>query len=109
MIALKNLINCTLEKAEKVKQKNGTMILTYNKVDDYRICVNELDDQVSATVYGANINKVYRVYSPRKRLENFIKTKNNSTDDNISKYYLNIDGVRYKIVSSKNNHIDIEL
>lgn len=109
MKQLRRLKDCELQKSIKKKQANGTYISDYETISKYKIVLQELIDQVSASVYGANINKTYRVSSPYNCLENFMKTKSTDGEDNISKYYLLIDTKRYKIVSVKNKYLDIEL
>lgn len=106
---LRRLKPCTLQIASKVKQKNGTFIDTYENKEDYKGILQELNDEVSANVYGANINKTFRLSTPYNKLENYLSTKLNNSEDNISKYYLLIDSKRYKVISVKSKWVDIEL
>lgn len=78
------------------------------KVGEYKVVVQELTDNVSATIYGANINKMLRMSSVNKILEILLKSKLNNTSDNISKYRITyLDNV-FKIVDVKSKYFDIE-
>lgn len=106
---IRDLIDCELQISDKIKQSNGISIVTYQKIKDYKIALKELIDEVSASIYGANINKTYRICSPHAELEKFLSSKLNNTNDNISKYYILINEKRYKIISVKFKWVDIEL
>lgn len=106
---LRRLINVTLKKAVIVKQENGSRLEEYEIIDDYEVSKENLDDQVSASIYGASIIKMLRIKSPLSKLENYLETKLNNTTDNISKYYIFIGNNKYKIKSVRNKGIDIEL
>ena len=106
---LRRLINVTLKKAVIVKQENGSRLEEYEIIDDYEVSKENLDDQVSASIYGASIIKMLRIKSPLSKLENYLETKLNNTTDNISKYYFFIGENKYKIKSVGNKGIDIEL
>ena len=97
-----------LKVTTKTKQANGSYVETYSKVADYKVILQELVDEVSASIYGANLNKTYRVSSPRRTLEIYLRSKLNNTSDNISKYCLFIQNKQYKIVSVKEHWVDIE-
>ena len=43
-----------------------------------------------------------------KDLENYLKTKVDNKEDNLSLYFIILDNTRYKIVSVKDNGIKIE-
>ena len=106
---LRYLENAYLKKATKTKQENGTYIETFIDVEIYRVQEQELDDEISASIYGANINKMLRIKSVRNELENYLYTKVNNKQDNISFYYIEINNRRYKIVSVNAKGIDLEL
>ena len=108
MTQLRRLIDCRLDKGTKVKQSNGTFITTYEKVDDYKVTYQEVTDTVSASIYGADINKVSRIDSPHNLLEKYLSSKLVNDEDNISKYTIVIDGIRYSIISVRSQWIDIE-
>lgn len=102
--------NVELLKATKEKQKNGTYINIYDTIDKYKVKkLNITDDEVSATIYGANITKMLRISSPSRNLENFLMSKVGNQQDNISYYYIKINNNIYKINSVSQEKIDIEL
>ena len=107
---LRYLKPITLKKAEKIKQSNGTYTNIYNKIEDYRVQMQDLtDDEVSATIYGANITKMLRISSPLGELEEYLLPKVDNKQDNISYYYIFIGTKTYKIVSVAEDRIDMEL
>lgn len=109
MKQLRRLNECVLQKSIKEKQDNGTYKDSYIDIDEYKITLQELTDQVSANIYGANINKIYRITSPYHKLENYLLTKLTNNNDNISKYFVYLKSNRYKVISLKTKWIDIEL
>ena len=106
---LRYLTNVTLKKTVIVKQENGSRLEEYEIVNNYKVSKENLDDQVSASIYGASIIKMLRIKSPLSKLENYLETKLNNTTDNISKYYIFVGNNKYKIRSVGNKGIDIEL
>lgn len=107
---LRYLKPITLKKAEKIKQSNGTYTNIYNKIEDYKVQMQDLtDDEISATLYGANITKMLRLSSPLGELEKYLLPKVDNKSDNISQYYIFIGDRTYKIVSVSKTRIDIEL
>lgn len=106
---LRYLKEVKLKKATKTKQNNGTYTNIYIDVGTYKIQTQDLtDDQVSATIYGADIRKMLRISSPLKDLENYLLPKVDNLQDNISLYYIEYDRHLYKIKSVSNNRIDLE-
>lgn len=105
---LRYVISSMLIKATKTKQTNGTYIETYTKIADYNIQEQELTDEVSASIYQADLNKITRIKSINGELEIYLKGKLINETDNISKYYIVIDDTKYKIVSVRKNWIDIQ-
>lgn len=97
-----------LMKAKKQKQPNGAMVNVYETIQTYRVQVRDLNDEVSATIYGANINKMKRVSTALSDLETFLISKLDNKEDNISLYYLKIDGTVYGIKSVQESGINIE-
>ena len=86
---LRYLTPITLKKASKVKQANGTYNNTYEDIDNYNVQMQNLtDDEVSATIYGAKINKMLRFTSPLNKLEKYLLPKVDNKQDNISDYYI---------------------
>ena len=105
---LRYLKSVDLKKATKTKQPNGTYIDTLTLIDSYSIQTQELNDDVSASIYGADLNKITRIKSVNRELEVYLKSKLNNDDDNISKYYIIMDDTQYKIKSVRENWIDIQ-
>ncbi|MBR4486116.1 hypothetical protein IKS57_01935 [bacterium] len=107
---LRYLKEVTLKKATKVKQLNGSYKNIYNDIDTYKVQTQDLtDDVVSATIYGANINKILRLSSPLNKLEQYLLPKVDNKQDNISSYYIEFNNKLYKINSVAIDKIDIEL
>lgn len=106
---LRYLKSVDLKKATKTKQPNGTYIDTLTLVSSYSIQTQELNDEISASIYGADLNKITRIKSVNRELEVYLKSKVNNEEDNISKYFIFIDNVQHKIKSVRENWIDISL
>jgi hypothetical protein len=106
---LRYLKSVDLKKATKTKQPNGTYIDTLTLVSSYSVQTQELSDDVSVSIYGADLNKITRIKSVNRELEVYLKSKVNNEEDNISKYFIIIDGYQHKIKSVRENWIDIEL
>lgn len=107
---LRYLKPITLKKAEKQKQSNGTYKNTYNVISVHNVQLQNItDDEVSATIYGSNINKMLRLSSPLGKLEEYLLPKVDNKEDNISYYYIFIGTRIYKIVAVAEDRIDIEL
>ena len=109
MKQLRYLIDAEVDKADRARQDNGVMLSSYSKVAESKIQVQELTDEISASIYGADVNRMYRVSSPRYSLEAFLFSKVNNSSDNVSLYSLVINGLRYRIVTVRKNWVDIEL
>lgn len=106
---IKNLEKATLKKATKQKTGTGSLInASYTKIDDYRIQKQTLQDEVSTTMYGSDVNKMLRIASPLHRLERYLLPKVDNKEDNISYYYLFYNEVQYKIVAVRDYYIDLE-
>lgn len=104
---LRYLENVILKKATKITQTNGVKMNTYEEIKTYKIQKQDIEDEISATIYGADINEMIRISSIRYELEQYLETKNNNTGDNVSKYYIFYKGFIYKIVSVKEHWIDM--
>ena len=109
MKQLRYLIKAELDITVRTKQPNGAVIETYSKVGDYIIQPQEIDDQVSASIYGADVNRMMRVSSPRYVLESFLASKMNVSTDNVSLYSLIIKGRRYRVKAVREHWIDTVL
>lgn len=106
---LKYLEKVTIKKAKKTKQSNGAYVNTYTDVNNYNCTIQDLvTDEISATIYGASINKMIRLLSPLKDMESFLLTKLNNTEDNISNYFVEYNNNLYKIVSVSKSRVDVE-
>lgn len=106
---LRYLKTITLKKSTIIKQENGSRIEEYETIGEYKVQKQELDDQISASIYGANIVNMCRIKSPISDLENLLKSKLNNTTDNISKYFIFMDNSKYRIKSVNSKGIEIEL
>jgi hypothetical protein len=108
MKLVRYLKKAELMKAKKEKQPNGAIVNTFETIKTYRVQVRELNDEVSATVYGANISKMKQVSTALKDLEEFLTSKLDNKEDNVSLYYLKIDGTRYGIKAVQESGVTIE-
>ena len=106
---LKYLERAKLQKATRTKRANGTPEDTFQDIKYYNIQKQELNDEVSASVYGANLYKMIRIKSVRSQLENYLNTKVSNKEDNVSNYYIMLNNKRYKIKSVNAKGIDLEL
>lgn len=97
-----------LLKATKVKQPNGSFINEYEEVSDYKVQKQTVESEIDAQVYGAEITKMLRLTSPYNKLEQYLLDKLNNTEDNISKYYISDNNVKYKIKAVTPYKVDIE-
>lgn len=105
---LRRLKVCYLVQITHTKRSNGTQSDSYTQLTSYKIIPQDILDQVSASIYGASINKTIRISSIRNELETLLKSKLNSDSDNVSNYVIQIGNNYYKIVSVE-KWIDIEL
>lgn len=98
----------TLKKTTKTKQTNGTYIDTYETIEEYKVMEQNLTDEVDAEVYGSDINKIIRIKSPLGDLEEYLYSRLNNKNDNVSKYVIFDGETKYKIVAVNPYKIDIE-
>lgn len=108
MKLIRYLKEVELVKSVNEKQPNGSYVKTFSLVKKYNVQINNLEDEISATIYGANINKMLSVSDALGNLFSYLAPKVDNKEDNISLYYIKIDNVKYKIVSVKENRIVIE-
>lgn len=106
---LRYLKTITLKKRLKIKQENGSYLEEYEKIKEYQVQIQELDDEISANIYGASIVNMLRIKSPLRKLENYLNTKLNNKSDNISQYYIFINDSKYRIKSVNSKGVVIEL
>ena len=108
MKLIRYLRDAKLLKSVNVKQPNGTYVKTFYKLEDYKVQIRNLEDEISATVYGSNINKMLSISTALGDLESYLIPKVANDVDNISYYFVEIGEVKYKIVSVKSNNIVLE-
>ena len=109
MKQLRYLKNAEVDKATREKQDNGVTIVSYESVGIFTVQDQELTDEISASIYGADVNRMIRISSPHYELESFLAEKVNNTADNVSLYTVVLGGFRYKIVAVKKHWVDIAL
>lgn len=108
MKLIRYLQEIKLLKSENIKQPNGVYKKSFSEVAKYKVMKKNLDDQVSATVYGANIVKMLSISTALGDLEEYLIPKVENTEDNISLYFIELDGTRYKINSVNEYNVTIE-
>ena len=108
MKQLTRLESIKLYRIGKETLPDGDVRETETQIGTYKVVIQELNDNVSATIYGANINKILRISSVNKILEILLKEKLNNTSDNISKYRISYGISKYKVKDAKSRYIDIE-
>lgn len=108
MKQLIRLREAELYKLTSVQTSNGDYVKSETLIKKYQVIVESLTDNISATIYGANINKMVRFSSVNKELENYLFTKWNNTSDNISKYQIKFENNFYKIESLTAKYIDCQ-
>lgn len=109
MKRLRDLVNVDLYSVEKVKQPNGAYLDAMFYESEYQVLVEEIDDTVSVSVYGADIHQMKRLRSVRGDLEAFLKPKMIFESDNTSKYQIVLDNAKYSVRAVKKKGIDIKL
>lgn len=108
MKLLRYLEEVALYKMIKTKQPNGSYVNDYKLVNKYKVQKQNLNDQVSATIYGANITKMFKISSPLLSLEKYLLPKVDNKEDNISLYTIKINDNMYRIRSVLESGIEIE-
>lgn len=108
MRMIRYLEEIELVKSVNEKQPNGTVVKTFNHIGNYRIQKRSLEDEVSASIYGANITRMWNIATPLGDLEQYLIPKVENQEDNISFYFIILENNRYKINSVKDSGIDIE-
>ena len=108
MKLVRYLESVELVKSINVKQSNGIEVKSFEHIGDYKVQKKRLDDEVSATIYGANITKMWDISTALGDLEEYLMPKVENQKDNISLYYIVLKNNRYKINSVRDNGITIE-
>ena len=109
MKLLRKLEDIELKKMSYKKQPNGMKTIDeYTYINDFKVCFQDVSDNVSISAYGAEINSIKRLSSIRNELEFFLLPKMDSVEDNISKYVISYNDKNYKIKVVKPHYIDIQ-
>lgn len=106
---LRYIEDATLYKTEKTKQENGTYTETLENLKTYKVQTQELTDEISVSMYGANIYKMLRIRSIDYKLEEYLYAKVNNKADNISLYIISIGRYQYRIKAVNQKGIDLEV
>lgn len=109
MIQLRYLETCYLCSRKKVRQPNGSITENISQIDSYQVQVQDLYDEVSASIYGADLNKTIRICSPHFSLEKDLLNKINFNADNITNYCIELGRFVYEILSVKKHWIDLRI
>lgn len=108
MKLVRYLINATLFRSKDEKQPNGAVIKIFEELETYRVIRRTLNDEVSATIYGSNIDKMLSISTPLSDLENYLMPKVSNKEDNVSGYYIQIEDTKYKINAVHEKNVIIE-
>lgn len=109
MNQLRYLEKCDLLLATYEKQANGSFKIAYTSIGKYSVQVQKVTDSVSATIYGANLNRTYRFQSFKRDLEQYLSDKFNYSDDNVTSYIISFNDKKYKVVAINDNWVDAQL
>lgn len=102
-----DLEKVTLYHVIKGTAKDGDPTEIYDKLEEYDAGVQYLDDGVSASIYGAEVTKTYRVSSLHLSLENFLLPKINNNPDNLSNYLIEYLGNKFKVQRVTPKYVDM--
>lgn len=99
-----------LKKAIYKQENNGQKVLSnYENIKhDFYVTFEELSDEISASIYGAEINKMIRITSLRYELETYLLPKVDNIEDNISNYFIFLNNHKYKIIAINSYRIDLK-
>ena len=75
---LRYLKRVELKKSVIIKADNGSRTETYELIKKYDVQIQELDDEVSASIYGASLVNMLRIKTPLLTLEKLLRTKLNT-------------------------------
>jgi 5-carboxymethyl-2-hydroxymuconate isomerase len=106
---LRYIEDATLLRTTKTKQDNGTYTETTETLKTYKVQTQELTDEVSFSIYGANIFKMLRIRSVDGKLEEYLYARANNKVDNISMYIVEIGQYQYKVKAVNQKGVDLEL
>lgn len=102
-----DLEKITLYHVTKGTAPDGDPTEIYQKVQEYDAGVQYLDDSVSASIYGAEVTKTYRVSSLHSNLEKTLLPKINNNPDNLSNYLIEYLDNKFKIQRVTPKYIDM--
>lgn len=108
MKLVRYLKEVNLLKSVNVKQPNGAYIKSYENIGSYKVQEKTLNDEISASIYGANINKMLNLSTALGDLEEYLIPKVDNKEDNISLYFIKIKDKIYKITSVRTGSIVVE-
>ena len=108
MKLIRNLKEVKLLKSTRIKQPNGTYVNEYVEQGPYRVSIHELNDEISATIYGTNVVNMLAIGTALGDLEELLKSKVNNKEDNIGLYFIKINNSIYKINSVSKKSVSIE-
>lgn len=106
MKQLIRLNQVSLYKLQTEQLPDGDYKDTLTLTNHYKVIIEELTDEISTELYGADINRMIRVSSVNKSLEKFLYTKLNNTSDNVSKYEIEFGNNMYEIKNVRSSYID---
>lgn len=106
---ISDLIEVTLKKACWEKASNGQPVVkTYHHVKKYFAFKQNLEDDISVSIYGANINKMLRIETIRHELEQYLNNIIENKKEKVSDYFIFYNSSIYKITSVNEYKIVIE-
>lgn len=108
MKLIRYLEDAELLKSVNTKQDNGFVTKEFSHVNTHKIQIKTIKDEVNATIYGADIVRMFEISTPLGDLEKYLITKVDNKEDNISLYFIKINNTRYKINSVTQTSITIE-
>ena len=107
------LEDAVLYKIIKTIGDDGDTIETHEKINDYKVEIQYIEDTLDVNsftyriAYASEVDKVLRVASIRNELETYLLPKNNNKEDNISNYLLEYKGENYRILKVTPKYIHI--
>ena len=107
------LEDCTLYKLGRTIADDGDTVDSYEKIDDYKVEVEYVDNDVTVSNYGyyenysPKIDKVLRVASTYNQLEKYLLPKINNKEDNLSDYVIEWKEEKYRILKVTPKYIEM--
>lgn len=97
----------TLYNITKTTKPDGDPDEQFTEVAKYQVSVQYLDDSVAAAIYGANVNKTYRISSLNKDLEEKLLPTISNNKDNLTKYCIEYKGHKFNLQRVTPKYIDM--